>query len=154
MALQDEQRPGIVDAAEPVGSPGKRRPQSSLLQHEIGLAEGSPAQAPLNTPEACTSLYVGNIPQGTRVSELKDALRECHAIPARLTWQGAQHRAFLRYNDKSTADAALVALQGLGLRGSALRVELAKSQHIKTAKAPQETKEPMGMATTDLNVAT
>ncbi|KAM6943603.1 methenyltetrahydrofolate synthase domain-containing protein [Xenentodon cancila] len=75
-----------------------------------------------------TTVYLGGIPAGLRVSELKSALRERKAAPLRLTWQGAQHRAFLDYSDRQAADQALEALQGLSLNGHSLQAELAKSQ--------------------------
>ncbi|XP_063332847.1 methenyltetrahydrofolate synthase domain-containing protein isoform X2 [Pelmatolapia mariae] len=75
-----------------------------------------------------TTVYLGGIPAGLRVSELKTALREREATPLRLTWQGAQHRAFLDYSDPHAADQALEALQGLSLNGHSLQAELAKSQ--------------------------
>uniref|UniRef100_A0A3B4GF50 Methenyltetrahydrofolate synthase domain-containing protein n=1 Tax=Pundamilia nyererei TaxID=303518 RepID=A0A3B4GF50_9CICH len=75
-----------------------------------------------------TTVYLGGIPAGLRVSELKTALREREATPLRLTWQGAQHRAFLDYSDPHAADQALEALQGLALNGHSLQAELAKSQ--------------------------
>ncbi|XP_009075265.1 PREDICTED: methenyltetrahydrofolate synthase domain-containing protein [Acanthisitta chloris] len=78
-----------------------------------------------------TTVFVGNLPPRLRVSELKCALREFHVTPFRLTWQGAQHRAFLDYQDKRTAESAVASLKGLSLRGNPLRVELAKSQRNK-----------------------
>lgn len=79
-------------------------------------------------PQSVTTVYLGAIPAGLRVSELKIALRERKAAPLRLTWQGAQHRAFLDYSDPQVADQALEALQGLSLNGQSLQAELAKSQ--------------------------
>ncbi|KAM4602754.1 methenyltetrahydrofolate synthase domain-containing protein [Polymixia lowei] len=79
-------------------------------------------------PTTVTTVYLGGIPAGLRVSELKTALREREAAPLRLTWQGAQHRAFLDYSDPQAADRALEALQGLSLNGQSLQAELAKSQ--------------------------
>ncbi|XP_010877634.1 methenyltetrahydrofolate synthase domain-containing protein isoform X1 [Esox lucius] len=79
-------------------------------------------------PLAVTTVYLGGIPTGLRVSELKTALREREAAPLRLTWQGAQHRAFLDYMDPQAADRALAALEGLSLNGHDLQAELAKSQ--------------------------
>ncbi|KAM6300600.1 methenyltetrahydrofolate synthase domain-containing protein [Aegotheles albertisi] len=78
-----------------------------------------------------TTVFVGNIPPSVRVSELKCALREFHATPLRLNWQGAQHRAFLDYRDKATAESAVSSLKGLSLGGNAVRVELAKNQRNK-----------------------
>ncbi|XP_029904219.1 methenyltetrahydrofolate synthase domain-containing protein isoform X1 [Myripristis murdjan] len=79
-------------------------------------------------PPSVTTVYLGGIPPGLRVSELKTALREREAVPLRLTWQGAQHRAFLDYTDPEAADQALEALQGLSLNGHNLQAVLAKSQ--------------------------
>uniref|UniRef100_A0A3P9C321 Methenyltetrahydrofolate synthase domain-containing protein n=1 Tax=Maylandia zebra TaxID=106582 RepID=A0A3P9C321_9CICH len=67
-------------------------------------------------------------PCGIIWNKLKTALREREATPLRLTWQGAQHRAFLDYSDPHAADQALEALQGLALNGHSLQAELAKSQ--------------------------
>ncbi|TDH17083.1 hypothetical protein EPR50_G00005280 [Perca flavescens] len=79
-------------------------------------------------PLSVTTVYLGGIPAGLRVSELKTALREREAIPLRLTWQGAQHRAFLDYSDPQAAEQALEALQDLSLNGHSLQAEMAKSQ--------------------------
>lgn len=79
-------------------------------------------------PLSVTTVYLGGIPAGLRVSELKTALREKKAAPLRLTWQGAQHRAFLDYSDPQAADQALEALQDLCVNGHSLQAELAKSQ--------------------------
>uniref|UniRef100_A0A8D0GRL9 Methenyltetrahydrofolate synthase domain-containing protein n=1 Tax=Sphenodon punctatus TaxID=8508 RepID=A0A8D0GRL9_SPHPU len=88
-------------------------------------------RAKSDPPKALTTVYVGNIPEGTRVSEFKSTIRELSATPARIVWQGAQHRAFLDYKDKATADSAVSSLQGLSLGGNSLRVELAKNQRRK-----------------------
>ncbi|XP_042357442.1 methenyltetrahydrofolate synthase domain-containing protein isoform X2 [Plectropomus leopardus] len=93
-------------------------------QEEGGGEAMSQRKLPLNV----TTVYVGGIPAGLRVSELKTALREREAAPLRLTWQGAQHRAFLDYSDPQAAAQALEALQGLSLNGHSLQAELAKSQ--------------------------
>lgn len=79
-------------------------------------------------PLSVTTVYLGGIPAGLRVSELKTALRERGAAPLRLTWQGAQHRAFLDYSDPQAAEQVLESLQGLSLNGQSLQAELAKSQ--------------------------
>ncbi|XP_015418462.1 PREDICTED: methenyltetrahydrofolate synthase domain-containing protein isoform X3 [Myotis davidii] len=93
---------------------------------------GDPAQ-----PEACSpqgedvpsdTVYVGNLPRDTRVSELKRALRERGAAPLRLTWQGPQHRAFLHFQDPAAAQQALSRLQGLHLGANTLKVALAQQQ--------------------------
>ncbi|XP_060132036.1 methenyltetrahydrofolate synthase domain-containing protein isoform X2 [Zootoca vivipara] len=140
VALKDEQR-DVPAAGKPVRVAKKSRPESSSFQDQASLSQASPEggaspdSSPL--PDTPVSVYVGSIPQGTRVGELKVALRQCQATPARLIWQGAQHRAFLNYDDKATADAAVVALQGLSLHGSPLRVELARNQLSKTGSRPR-----------------
>lgn len=93
-------------------------------QEEGGGEVTSQRKLPLNV----TTVYLGGIPAGLRVSELKTALREREAAPLRLTWQGAQHRAFLDYSDPQAAAQALEALQDLSLNGHSLQAELAKSQ--------------------------
>ncbi|XP_032925223.1 methenyltetrahydrofolate synthase domain-containing protein isoform X2 [Catharus ustulatus] len=93
---------------------------------------GSDAVNPkLEGSATITTVYVGNLPGSLRVSELKSALRELQVIPAHLSWQGAQHRAFLDYRDPGAAHRALASLQGLSLGGNALRAELAKNQRSK-----------------------
>ncbi|XP_044063856.1 methenyltetrahydrofolate synthase domain-containing protein isoform X4 [Siniperca chuatsi] len=89
---------------------------------------GSEVMSQRKLPLSVTTVYLGGIPAGLRVSELKTALREREAAPLRLTWQGAQHRAFLDYSDPEAAEQALEALQGLSLNGHSLQAELAKSQ--------------------------
>ncbi|XP_076583246.1 methenyltetrahydrofolate synthase domain-containing protein isoform X1 [Chaetodon auriga] len=89
---------------------------------------GSEVMSQRKLPVSVTTVYLGGIPAGLRVSELKTALREREAAPLRLTWQGAQHRAFLDYSDPQAAEQALMALQDLSLNGHSLQAELAKSQ--------------------------
>lgn len=89
---------------------------------------GSEVTSQRRLPVSVTTVYLGGIPAGLRVSELKAALREREAAPLRLTWQGAQHRAFLDYSHPQAAQQALLALQGLSLHGHSLQAELAKSQ--------------------------
>ncbi|KGL74781.1 Methenyltetrahydrofolate synthase domain-containing protein, partial [Tinamus guttatus] len=101
----------------------------TLKDEHPDLANAAKPRAPrLEGSGTLTTVYVGNIPPSTRVSELKHALREFHATPLRLNWQGAQHRAFLDYKDKATAASAVSSLQGLSLGGKTLRVELARNQ--------------------------
>ncbi|NXS28828.1 MTHSD protein, partial [Pomatostomus ruficeps] len=88
--------------------------------------EGDPINPRLEGSDPITTVYVGNLPASLRVSELKSALRELQVPPVRLSWQGAQHRAFLDYRDEGAAERAVCSLQDLSLGGSALRVELAK----------------------------
>lgn len=95
---------------------------------EGGGDTAAAAAAPRKLPPSVTTVYLGGIPAWLRVSELKSALRERDAAPLRLTWQGAQHRAFLDYSDPPTAEQALAALQYLSVNGHSLQAELAKSQ--------------------------
>ncbi|XP_074521843.1 methenyltetrahydrofolate synthase domain-containing protein isoform X2 [Halichoeres trimaculatus] len=129
------QRPARV-RKESKGDSGKegetnerRRGKSGGNMRERGSEEGgSEVTSQRKLPASVTTVYLGGIPAGLRVSELKTALREREAAPLRLTWQGAQHRAFLDYSDPQAAELALDALQGLSLNGSSLQAELAKSQ--------------------------
>ncbi|XP_077569509.1 methenyltetrahydrofolate synthase domain-containing protein isoform X1 [Stigmatopora nigra] len=104
------------------GQNGKGAKERS--SQETGGEVGNPNKMPLSV----TTVYLGGIPTGLRVSELKTSLRERDAAPLRLTWQGAQHRAFLDYSDPQVAEKALEALQGLNLNGHSVQAELAKSQ--------------------------
>nr|XP_046241280.1 methenyltetrahydrofolate synthase domain-containing protein isoform X2 [Scatophagus argus] len=104
---------------------GRRRENSKEKNPEVG---GSEVTSQRKLPLTVTTVYLGGIPAGLRVSELKTALREREAAPLRLTWQGAQHRAFLDYSDPQAAEQALEALQDLSLNGHSLQAELAKSQ--------------------------
>ncbi|KAL2088444.1 hypothetical protein ACEWY4_015343 [Coilia grayii] len=129
---------------EPARAP-KRDPkgQSKQAEHQgepqemAGHWEASSVPEPRAASQASvTTVYLGNIPAGVRVSELKSALREREAVPLRLTWQGAQHRAFLDYASQQTADGALAALQGLSIHGHTLQPELAKSQRGDRSRPP------------------
>ncbi|XP_034535954.1 methenyltetrahydrofolate synthase domain-containing protein isoform X3 [Notolabrus celidotus] len=129
------QRPARVrkesrgDAGKEGETNERRRGKSGGNMRERGSEEGgSEVMSQRKLPASVTTVYLGGIPAGLRVSELKTALREREAAPLRLTWQGAQHRAFLDYSDPQAADLALEALQGLNLNGSSLQAELAKSQ--------------------------
>ncbi|XP_078525385.1 methenyltetrahydrofolate synthase domain-containing protein isoform X1 [Lissotriton helveticus] len=104
-------------------------------EHNRGGNERSPEkQGPY---DACTitTVYIGNIPQEVRVSELKSALRERDALPLRLNWHGAQRRAFLDYKDQVTAENVLSSLAGLCIGGKTLRAELAKNQRIRRGES-------------------
>ncbi|XP_030325854.1 methenyltetrahydrofolate synthase domain-containing protein isoform X3 [Strigops habroptila] len=109
------------------------RPQAAMGSAEIGkhCVEGDSLNPRLEGSGRITTVYLGNISPSVRVSELKCALREFHVSPLRLNWQGAQHRAFLDYKDKPTAESAVSSLKGLSLGGYPLRVELAKNQRSK-----------------------
>ncbi|NXR65293.1 MTHSD protein, partial [Rhadina sibilatrix] len=93
--------------------------------------ESDPVNPKSEGSDTITRVCVGNLPGSLRMSELKSALRELQVVPVQLSWQGAQHRAFLDYRDQGTADRAVSSLQGLSLGGNALRAELAKSQRSK-----------------------
>ncbi|NXU91098.1 MTHSD protein, partial [Xiphorhynchus elegans] len=109
------------------------QPQAATGSAQMGQShvESDPLSPRLEGSGTITTVYVGNIPPSLRVSELKCALREFHVTPFRLNWQGAQHRAFLDYQDKVTAERAVSSLKGLSLGGNTLRVELARNQRNK-----------------------
>ncbi|XP_054856592.1 methenyltetrahydrofolate synthase domain-containing protein isoform X1 [Eublepharis macularius] len=132
-----EERTDVPAVVKPASRARDARPESARLQNESSVCQRSPGDesrpASSDHLHEVSSLFVGNIPRGTRVSDFKAVLRERQATPVQLTWQGAQHRAFLRYSDKAASDAALAALQGLTLQSCALRVEPAKAQGSKMA---------------------
>ncbi|NXA45519.1 MTHSD protein, partial [Nothocercus julius] len=135
--LKDE-HPDLANAAKPTVLNEKAmaentRPQAATGSSQIGqqYIENDSLSPRLEGSGTLTTVYVGNIPPSTRVSELKHALREFHATPLRLNWQGAQHRAFLDYKDKATAASVVSSLQGLSLGGKTLQVELARNQRNK-----------------------
>ncbi|KAG9342024.1 hypothetical protein JZ751_018342, partial [Albula glossodonta] len=101
---------------------GETEGKQDPARDEVGAPEQSPHQQ-----GTVTTVYLGSLPVGLRVSELKNALRERGAVPLRLNWQGAQHRAFLDYSDGQAAEAALLALEGLSINGKSVQAELAKS---------------------------
>ncbi|XP_072373983.1 methenyltetrahydrofolate synthase domain-containing protein isoform X5 [Scyliorhinus torazame] len=105
-------------------NPTEMTKSSDASEEEI--EPGSKMQ--LNASVRMTTVYMGNIPHSLRVSELKNILRDHNALPLRLNWQGAQHRAFLDYKDEVTAEEAVTSLAGLSISGGVIRVELAKSQ--------------------------
>ncbi|XP_009952097.1 PREDICTED: methenyltetrahydrofolate synthase domain-containing protein, partial [Leptosomus discolor] len=109
------------------------RPQAAVGSAQTGQhhVESDALSPRLEGSGVITTVYVGNIPPSVRASELKSALREFHAAPLRLNWQGAQRRAFLDYRDKATAESAVSSLKGFSLGGNTLRVELAKNQRNK-----------------------
>ncbi|KYO37923.1 methenyltetrahydrofolate synthase domain-containing protein isoform X1 [Alligator mississippiensis] len=137
VTLQDE-HPDFPNASIPAvledtAKTENTRPHTGTSPAHIGhCSPGNDSlSAKSDVPGAFTTVYVGNLPAGTRVSELKSTLRELHVTPLRLNWQGAQHRAFLDYKDKVTAESAVSSLKGLSLGGCTLRVELAKNQRSK-----------------------
>ncbi|KFQ76690.1 Methenyltetrahydrofolate synthase domain-containing protein, partial [Phaethon lepturus] len=134
VALQDEHS-DLANVNTPVALNEKAmaentRPLTAMSSAQIGqhYVENDSLSPKLEGSDMITTVYVGNIPPSVRVSELKCALRDFHATPLRLNWQGAQHRAFLDYKDKATAESAVSSLKGLSLRGNTLQVELAKNQ--------------------------
>ncbi|XP_067396297.1 methenyltetrahydrofolate synthase domain-containing protein isoform X2 [Emydura macquarii macquarii] len=137
VTLKDE-HPDFPNARKAVESDKNAKTGNTKLQAESTSAQighchdgNDSLSTKSGTRGALTTVYVGNIPPGTRVSELKTALREFHASPLRLTWQEAQCRAFLGYADKMTAESVVSSLKGLSLRGRSLRVEMAKNQRNK-----------------------
>eukprot|EP00075_Anas_platyrhynchos_P033382 XP_027322635.1 methenyltetrahydrofolate synthase domain-containing protein isoform X1 [Anas platyrhynchos] len=137
VTLQDE-HPDLANANESTAlnekaMPGNIRPQAAMGSAQLGqqYVESDSLSPRLEGSGTITTVYVGNIPPNVRVSELKYALREFHATPLKVNWQGAQHRAFLDYKDKAAAESAVSSLKGLSLGGNTLRVELAKNQRNK-----------------------
>ncbi|NXS59746.1 MTHSD protein, partial [Brachypteracias leptosomus] len=132
ITLQEE-RSDLAHTTTPAALKEKTVAADTRPKAAMGSTQGQPTAASprLEGSGVITTVYVGNIPPSLRVSELKCALRECQAAPLRLNWQGAQHRAFLDYQDKAAAERALSSLKGLSLGGHPLRVELAKSQRNK-----------------------
>ncbi|KAL7878489.1 hypothetical protein AOLI_G00094630 [Acnodon oligacanthus] len=126
-----------------------KEPKHQHIENGAERPEGG-AVEPAHPHGSSSTLYLGGIPAGLRVSELKSVLRERNAVPLRLTWQGAQHRAFLEYSDGPGADLALTALQDLSINGHTLKAERAKSQRgghrpNQTLQRPQN-KEAKGAA--------
>ncbi|TKS70080.1 Methenyltetrahydrofolate synthase domain-containing protein [Collichthys lucidus] len=115
----------------------ERKEEEGSMKEKGSEEGGSEVMSQRKLPPSVTTVYLGGIPAGLRVSELKTALREREAAPLRLTWQGAQHRAFLDYIDLQAAELALEALQDLTLNGHSLQAELAKSQ--RGSKRPGQT---------------
>uniref|UniRef100_A0A8B9CPM4 Methenyltetrahydrofolate synthase domain-containing protein n=1 Tax=Anser brachyrhynchus TaxID=132585 RepID=A0A8B9CPM4_9AVES len=137
VTLQDE-HPDLANANKSAAlnekaRPGNTRPQAAMGSAQMGqqYVESDSLSPRLEGSGTITTVYVGNIPPSVRVSELKYALREFHATPLKVNWQGAQHRAFLDYKDKAAAESAVSSLKGLSLGGNTLRVELAKNQRNK-----------------------
>ncbi|NXG62884.1 MTHSD protein, partial [Hemiprocne comata] len=130
VTLQDEHS-DLAKASTPAAE--NSRPQAATGSAQTGQhhVESDSLSPRLEGSGTITTVYVGNIPPSVRVSELKSALREFHAAPFRLNWQGAQHRAFLDYKDKATAERAVSSLKGLSLGGNTWRVELANNQRNK-----------------------
>ncbi|XP_026350434.1 methenyltetrahydrofolate synthase domain-containing protein isoform X2 [Ursus maritimus] len=120
VTLQDEPRHLLgTSSLQPPPLGTVRRPWDP---HQPGSCSGQGEDGPANT------VYVGNLPRDTRVSELKRALRELGAVPQRLTWQGPQRRAFLHYQAPASAQQAVSCLQGLRLGAATLKVALARQQ--------------------------
>ncbi|XP_063801760.1 methenyltetrahydrofolate synthase domain-containing protein isoform X1 [Pseudophryne corroboree] len=114
---------GSPSASQAGGSPAAaahriREAQNVQIKAKRGVAD----------QKDVTTVYIGNIPPATRVSEFKTVLREKGAIPLHLTWQGAQHRAFLDYADPCQAELVVSSLEGLSIGGQEIRVELARTQ--------------------------
>ncbi|NWZ83093.1 MTHSD protein, partial [Poecile atricapillus] len=137
VTLQDE-HPALANTNRAAVSNKKlmaanTQPQAAPGSAPVGQprVESDPVKPRSEGSDTISTVYVGNLPGRLRVSELKSALRELRVVPVRVNWQGAQHRAFLDYRDQGAADRAVSSLQGLSLGGSALRVELAKSQRNK-----------------------
>ncbi|XP_030622214.1 methenyltetrahydrofolate synthase domain-containing protein isoform X2 [Chanos chanos] len=121
---------------DPKPNPKRNVNRNSDRAPEQSREEDGPDRAPQQGP--VTTVYLGDIPAGLRVSELKSKLREKEALPLRLTWQGAQHRAFLEYRDGPATEHALAVLRGLSINDHVLHPVLAKSQ--RAGPKPNQTK--------------
>ncbi|NXU60592.1 MTHSD protein, partial [Horornis vulcanius] len=135
VTLQDE-HPALASTKRAAASNkvmAANKPQAAPASATVGQSQvgNEPVNPKPEGSDTVTTVYVGNLPGSLRVSQLKSALRELQVVPVGLSWQGAQHRAFLEYRDQGTADRAVSSLQGLSLGGNALRAELAKSQRSK-----------------------
>ncbi|XP_016283333.1 methenyltetrahydrofolate synthase domain-containing protein isoform X3 [Monodelphis domestica] len=106
---------------------------STTLSELAGSAhlDHDPVALKNESSSSVTTVYVGNIPQDARVSDMKRTLREYNAVPLRLNWQGPQGRAFLDYKDQATAECVISSLKGLSFGGNSLWVKLAKKQKNK-----------------------
>ncbi|KAM9301815.1 LOW QUALITY PROTEIN: methenyltetrahydrofolate synthase domain-containing protein [Gastrophryne carolinensis] len=125
VTLKDERDPSSSDAP----AQADRFPSSPC-----GYSRSIPGPPTTTDPRGgSTTLYIGKIPAATRVSELKALLRDCNATPLHLTWQGAQHRAFLNYADPTHAELALAKLEGLHIAGQEVQVEVARGQRSRTS---------------------
>ncbi|XP_019602693.2 methenyltetrahydrofolate synthase domain-containing protein isoform X3 [Rhinolophus sinicus] len=120
VTLQDEHRRLLETRSQQTAPPGAVRRPWDPAPRESGSVQGEDVTS--------DTVYVGNLPWDTRVSELKRALRELGAAPLRLTWQGPRHRAFLHYPDSASAQQAVSCLQGLRLGANTLKVALARQQ--------------------------
>ncbi|KAI5760273.1 MTHFSD protein [Gulo gulo luscus] len=120
VTLQDEPRHllGTSSQQPPPRSTVRRRQDPHQPEPCSGQGEDGPSD----------TVFIGNLPRGTRVSELKRALRELGTVPRRLTWQGPQSRAFLHYEGPASAQQAVSCLQGLRLGAATLKVALAGRQ--------------------------
>ncbi|XP_051726999.1 methenyltetrahydrofolate synthase domain-containing protein isoform X1 [Ctenopharyngodon idella] len=99
------------------------------LQCECLTSEGDKCAAfECKFPESpVTTVYCSDIPAGLRVSELKSLLRKQEAVPLRIIWQGAKHRAFLLYANDTGAEHALTTLKKLSIYGHTLHAECVRS---------------------------
>ncbi|NXO45458.1 MTHSD protein, partial [Locustella ochotensis] len=137
VTLRDE-HPALANANRAAASnqevmPANTQPRAAPASAPAGQphVENDPGDPKSEGSDTISTVCLGNLPGRLRASELKSALRELRVAPVGLSWQGAQHRAFLHYRDPGAAGRAVAALQGLSLGGNALRAELAKSQRSK-----------------------
>ncbi|XP_032180103.1 methenyltetrahydrofolate synthase domain-containing protein isoform X2 [Mustela erminea] len=120
VTLQDEPRHHLETGSQ------QPPPLSTVRRHQDPQQPESYSRQGEDGPS--NTVFIGNLPRGTRVSELKRALRELGTVPQRLTWQGPQRRAFLHYETPISAQQAVSCLQGLRLGAATLKVALARPQ--------------------------
>ncbi|XP_075996448.1 methenyltetrahydrofolate synthase domain-containing protein [Genypterus blacodes] len=151
-ALQEQEGKDVTLGAGPRRKSGQRagtgsarvRPERKAEGTEEGQRTGArdggdgTEDVSLAGVHSACRVFLGGIPAGLRVSQLKVCLQEREATPHRLSWQGGRQRAFLDYGTPQAAQRALLALQGLCLSGHHLRAELAKNQRagLRPLQAP------------------
>ena len=69
------------------------------------------------------TVFIGGIPKGTRVSDLKSLVRAQGVEPLRVLWRGGAGHTFLFFEQEEEAESAVTKLQDLEVNGKNLRVE-------------------------------
>jgi RNA recognition motif-containing protein len=83
---------------------------------------GSSPRGPRSGSRAPT-VFVGGIPKGTRVSELKALVRNQGVEPLRVLWRGGAGYTFLFFEQEEEAEGAITKLATLEVGGKPLRIE-------------------------------
>lgn len=69
------------------------------------------------------TVYIGGIPKGTRVSDLKSLVRAQGVEPLRVLWRGGAGHTFLFFEQEDDAENAVSKLHDLEVNGKSVRVE-------------------------------